>query len=82
MGGLVPPISFKGFMATFRCLQTGNTVSFTYQHDIDSMRGHQGYVRVDEPEVTIESETRTDTAFAPVMPTIKRMGRPRKVANV
>ena len=69
-------------MATFRCLQTGNTVSFTYQHDIDSMRGHQGYVRVDEPEVTIESETRTDTAFAPVMPTIKRMGRPRKVANV
>jgi hypothetical protein len=70
-------------MATFRCLQTGNTVSFTYQHDIDSMRGHQGYVRVDEPEVTIESETRTDTAFrAPVIPTIKRMGRPRKVANV
>jgi hypothetical protein len=69
-------------MATFRCLQTGNTVTFTYQHDIDSMKGHQGYIRVDEPEVTIESETRTDTAFAPVMPTIKRMGRPRKVANV
>jgi len=68
-------------MATFRCLQSGNTVSFTYQHDIDSMKGHQGYVRVEEPEVTIESvesETRTDTAFAPV---IKRMGRPRKVAN-
>jgi len=81
MGGLVPPFSFKGFMATFRCLQSGNTVTFTYQHDIDSMRGHQGYVRVEEPEVTIESvesETRTDTAFAPV---IKRMGRPRKVAN-
>ena len=85
MGGLVPPISFKGFMATFRCLQSGNCVTFTLQHDIDSMKGHQGYVRVDEPEVTIESvesETRTDTAFAPVMPTIKRMGRPRKVANV
>jgi len=82
MGGLVPPFSFKGFMATFRCLQSGNTVTFTYQHDIDSMRGHQGYVRVDEPEVTIESEVRTDTAFrAPVIPTIKRMGRPRKVAN-
>ena len=81
MGGLVPPISFKGFMATFRCLQSGNTVTFTYQHDIDSMKGHQGYVRVEEPEVTIESvesEFRTDTAFAPV---IKRMGRPRKVAN-
>ena len=81
MGGLVPPFSFKGFMATFRCLQSGNTVTFTYQHDIDSMKGHQGYVRVEEPEVTIESKTRTDTAFAPVISTIKRMGRPRKVAN-
>jgi len=82
-GGLVPPFLFKGFMATFRCLQSGNTVTFTYQHDIDSMKGNQGYVRIDEPEVTIESETRTDTAFrAPVIPTIKRMGRPRKVANV
>jgi hypothetical protein len=82
-GGLVPPFLFKGFMATFRCLQSGNTVTFTYQHDIDSMKGHQGYVRIDEPEVTIESETRTDTAFrAPVIPTFKRMGRPRKVANV
>lgn len=72
-------------MATFRCLQSGNTVTFTLQHDIDSMEGHQGYVRVDEPEVTIESNdsVRTDTAFrAPVIPTIKRMGRPRKVANV
>ena len=73
-------------MATFRCLQSGNCVTFTLQHDIDSMRGHQGYVRVDEPEVTIESvesEIRTDTAFrAPVIPTIKRMGRPRKAENV
>lgn len=74
-------------MATFRCLQSGNCVTFTLQHDIDSMKGHQGYVRVDEPEVTIESvesEIRTDTAFtAPVIPTSKRMGRPRKVlANV
>ena len=72
-------------MATFRCLQSGNTVTFTLQHDIDSMKGHQGYVRVDETEVTIKSDNpvRTDTAFtAPVIPTIKRMGRPRKVANV
>ena len=72
-------------MATFRCLQSGNCVTFTLQHDIDSMKGHQGYVRVDELEVTIESydSVRTDTAFrAPVIPTIKRMGRPRKVTNV
>ena len=72
-------------MATFRCLQSGNTVTFTLQHDIDSMKGHQGYVRVEETEVTIESDNpvRTDTAFrAPVIPTIKKMGRPRKVVNV
>jgi len=72
-------------MATFRCLQSGNTVTLNLQHDIDSMKGHQGYVRVDEPEVTRESHdsVRTDTAFtAPVIPTIKRMGRPRKVVNV
>jgi hypothetical protein len=71
-------------MATFRCLQSGNKVTFTLQYDIDSMDGHQGYELVDEEEVTIESvnSMRTDTAFAPVIPAIKRMGRPRKVANV
>ncbi len=69
-------------MATFRCLESGNTVTFTLQYDIDSMKSHQGYVRVDEPEV-IGSEVKTDTAFiAPVIPTIKRMGRPPKAQNV
>jgi len=53
-------------MATFRCLQSGNTVSFTLQHDIDSMKGHQGYVRIDEQEVPdIPDEVRTDTPFMP-----------------
>ncbi len=68
-------------MATFKCLQSGNLVSFHNQVDIDSMKGHQGYVRIDDVEVTIESKdsVRTDTAFtAPVIPTIKRLGRPRK----
>ena len=37
-------------MATFKCLTSGQTVTFTQQHDIDSMKGHQGYVRVDLPE--------------------------------
>jgi hypothetical protein len=50
------------------------------------MKGHSGYERVDIEE-PVESKydlnlIRTDTAFAPVMPEIKRMGRPRKVANV
>lgn len=73
-------------MATFKCLVSGNTVTFTSQVDIDSMKGHSGYERIDIEE-PIESNydynsVRTDTAFAPVMPQVKRMGRPRKVANV
>ena len=52
-------------MATFRCLQSGNTVTFTLQHDIDSMRGHNGYVRVDdEPTPVVDQNAeRTDTPF-------------------
>jgi hypothetical protein len=73
-------------MATFKCLVSGNLVTFVNQVDIDSMKGHDGYVRIDVQE-PVESQpvlnsVRTDTAFAPVIPTIKRMGRPRKVANV
>ncbi len=59
-------------MATFRCLQSGNTVTFTQQVDIDSMRGHQGYVRVDEIE-PVQPETRP----LPMAPPPQR-GRPRK----
>jgi hypothetical protein len=63
-------------MATYKCLQSGNTVSFTYQHDIDSMKRHEGYVRIDEVETSekplISSETKP----------VKKMGRPRKVENV
>ena len=63
-------------MATFRCLQSGNTVTFTYQYDIDTMKGHQGYVRVDQEEV----ETKP-VVLAPPKP-IKKVGRPKKVENV
>lgn len=65
-------------MATYRCLQSGNFVTFTYQHDIDSMKGHQGYVRIDEVE--------TEEAIKPLIlkqpVPVKKMGRPRKIANV
>jgi len=65
-------------MATYRCLQSGQTVTFTYQHDIDSMKGHQGYVRIDEQEVENNDK---QLVLAPPKP-IKKAGRPRKVANV
>ena len=70
-------------MATFKCLASGNLVTFVHQVDIDSMKGHEGYVRVDiEEPVESNNTVRTDTAFAPVIPTFRKMGRPRKVANV
>jgi hypothetical protein len=56
-------------MATYKCLQSGNTVTFTEQHDIDSMKGHGGYVLVEEPVEPVEVEP------------AKRMGRPRKVVE-
>jgi hypothetical protein len=67
-------LEFK--MATFRCLQSGNTVTFTLQHDIDTMKGHAGYIRIDEEEVP-ERKDLPLTAPTPV----RRPGRPRKVAE-
>jgi hypothetical protein len=66
-------------MATFRCLASGNTVTFTLQHDIDSMRGHGGYVLVDEQgeQVQVQEASKELPMTAPV----KRMGRPRKAAE-
>ena len=64
-------------MATYKCLQSGNTVSFTYQHDIDTMKGHQGYVRIDE----VQQET-SEKPLILSQPKPKKMGRPRKTANV
>ena len=56
-------------MVTFRCLVSGNTVTFTHQVDIDSMRGHPGYVRLDEPE----------PEPLPTLDQPKKIGRPRKL---
>jgi hypothetical protein len=60
-------------MATYRCLQSNQEVTFTNQFDIDGMKGHQGYVRIDE-EKTIDKPL---TLSEP-----KKIGRPRKAKNV
>lgn len=65
-------------MATFKCLTSGQTVTFTFQHDIDSMKGHQGYVRIDVPE---DQQEEAPVAIN-LSPPAKRMGRPRKPENV
>lgn len=63
-------------MATFKCLTSGQTVTFVYQHDIDSMKGHQGYVRIDQEEV-VETQDKP-LEFTPPP---KKMGRPKKVVE-
>lgn len=65
-------------MATYRCLQSGNFVTFTLQHDIESMKGHQGYVRIDE----VETEESVKPLILKQPAPVKKMGRPRKIANV
>ena len=68
-------------MATYRCIQSGNTVTFTLQHDIDTMRGHGGYVLIDEQgaEVQVAPENKELPMTAPIQP--KKMGRPRKAVQ-
>ena len=56
--------------ATFRCLVSGQTVTFIHEVDIDSMKNHPDYERViDEPVVEAEPE-------AP-----KKAGRPKKTTQ-
>ena len=65
-------------MATYRCIQSGNSVTFTQPHDIESMKGHQGYVRIDE----VETEESVKPLILKQPVPVKKMGRPRKIANV
>lgn len=52
-------------------------MTFTLPHDIETMKGHSGYVLVDEHnvEITVAPENKDLPLSAPV----KRMGRPRRV---
>jgi hypothetical protein len=52
-------------MALFKCIQTGNTVEFDLDHDIQTMRQHPDYEEVLEEVkpvvVTKEKKTATKT---------------------
>lgn len=67
-------------MATFKCLQSGQTVTFTNAHDINSMEGHAGYVRIDAPVDSSENDERLIVMRPPEAQ--KRPGRPRKIDHV
>ena len=38
-------------MAKYKCLISGNVIEFTNQVDIDSMVGHEGYVKLEDEVV-------------------------------
>jgi hypothetical protein len=67
-------------MAIFRCLQSGQTVEFTQPHDIESMKGHAGYERIDEPETSGDNDEHLVIMRPPEAQ--KRPGRPRKIGHV
>ena len=68
-------------MATFRCKASGNLVTFTLQHDIDSMLTHDGYEEVTEDGEVVEHEEAEDTHSIPFNAPVgvkKTRGRPKK----
>lgn len=67
-------------MAIFRCLQSGQTVEFTEPHDVNSMAGHSGYIRIDEPEDSVDNSEEHQLIMRPPEEQ-KRPGRPRKLDN-
>ena len=44
---------------TFKCLASGQTVTFVHQVDIDSMKGHSGYEEVKEEQQEAPKEVLT-----------------------
>jgi len=57
-------------MTKFKCIRSGNFVSFTNENDIIGMRKHEGYIEVKDVETpkTIETESQK----TPVEKVLKR----------
>lgn len=51
---------------TFKCKQSGNTVSFTNETDIATMRKEEGYIEVDSDEVAAEKTAKEPVKMEPV----------------
>jgi hypothetical protein len=64
--------------ATFKCLASGNLVTFSAQVDIDSMKGHEGYVRQQEQETDQEQ---TQEASSSSKEVLSKKSLSKKTAN-
>ena len=68
-------------ITTFRCLRSGNCVSFSNENDIAGLRKHEGYIEVKEngneesKEIKIPDETGKEVLKREVL---KLKGRPKK----
>lgn len=53
-------------MAKYKCIASGNVIEFTNQVDIDSMVGHEGYIKLEEhePVKTVPVATKKTTKVA------------------
>lgn len=59
---------------TFRCIRSGNTVSFTNSDDIEGLRKHEGYVEVKDAQADKAVEVRPQEAPVKKMLKIKPKG--------
>lgn len=53
-------------MAKFKCIVSGNVIEFTNQVDIDSMVGHEGYIKLEDeaPKAPVTKKAPTVKATA------------------
>lgn len=52
-------------MAKFKCIVSGNVIEFTNQVDIDSMVGHEGYIKLEDEPVKAAPVATKKTAKVP-----------------
>ena len=56
-------------MAKYKCIISGNVIEFTNQVDIDSMVGHEGYIKLEDeaPKAPVATKkTSTNKVATPV----------------
>ena len=67
---------------TFKCKQSGNTVSFTDETDIASMRKEEGYTEIAADEVVAEKPAKEPVKMEPVeMKYTKSEAKRQKAVN-
>jgi hypothetical protein len=56
-------------MAKYKCIASGNVIEFTNQVDIDSMVGHEGYIKLEDEPIKVAPVVAKKAKAAVVTPT-------------